>query len=743
MAPAASKTPSMAPTYARKGPGDGLKALWGRAESCLGCPPQRRVLQLVALAALASPTAAAPPDLPMDNTKPHPFIRIVQYFMDNCAGTNKSQFVFGALALLTLTGVLDSMCLEFMIPGHTKMRLDVAFSRTGNAFRSRDVFNLGMLSDIFKQYVDVQAYKEDFIGMYRTASTALFGEVNGIKKSRSFTILGDDGFVHQDLVAAPGSGPGVYTAKSMRKAVVQLAKRSLFKIIPQALEGKAYRGVGDGTGLYGALAPEKTSGFRHVRLPRSDEFPWGSLSRVRFGRDLPLSAAAAAPARCFFEVWPTGFFARGFLETVTAATGAGAGSAAGAGCVGAGAWRAMLSATAASFQALYSFSSIKPSSFASFAPASFSFSLGVRVTSASDMAARGAGDALKGDYLGSGLRRGGLYLTRPRLNLFRLWHMSMPTLRVAVGSTNPVKVASVKAAFAKSFGAAVVTSSHDVASGVSDQPYGDLETRTGALERAAAALRADADADYAVGLEGGVVDAAQGGLESVAWMAVTRRRDGRRNVARTASFLLPPRVTRLLRGEEPGYDKMELGDADDVVFSDVGSKRKGGAIAKVTRGALDRSGYYEHALICALVPFLHDATGLYDDAEPATVRKKRRASAAASPAKKPKREAYVAASAWPEVGEPCRFLSGSTWFDGFVVERNAEGGVDMKFADKKYKGYRERYVASDDPADFIRVKGACLSPTPHLGPKSDDECDDEGQAAAAPAAADDGKCAVM
>ena len=90
-----------------------------------------------------------------------------------------------------------------------------------------------------------------------------------------------------------------------------------------------------------------------------------------------------------------------------------------------------------------------------------------------------------------------------------------------------------------------------------------------------------------------------------------------------------------------------------------------------------------------------------------------------------------------------RFLSGSTWFDGFVVERNAEGGVDMKFADKKYKGYRERYVASDDPADFIRVKGACLSPTPHLGPKSDDECDDEDQAAAAPAAADDGKCAVM
>ncbi|KAH8044520.1 hypothetical protein JL722_14640 [Aureococcus anophagefferens] len=277
----------------------------------------------------------------------------------------------------------------------------------------------------------------------------------------------------------------------------------------------------------------------------------------------------------------------------------------------------------------------------------------------------------------------------------------MPTLRVAVGSANPVKVASVKAAFAKSFGAAVVTSSHDVASGVSDQPYGDLETRTGALERAAAALRADADADYAVGLEGGVVDAAQGGLESVAWMAVTL---APRPAATSRDGVVPAAaLTRLLRGEEPGYDKMELGDADDVVFSDVGSKRKGGAIAKVTRGARP-SGYYEHALICALVPFLHDATGLYDDAEPATVRKKRRASAAASPAKKPKREAYVAASAWPEVGEPCRFLSGSRWFDGFVVERNAEGGVDMKFADKKYKGYRGASPAAT--RGLHRVKGA-------------------------------------
>ena len=190
-------------------------------------------------------------------------------------------------------------------------------------------------------------------------------------------------------------------------------------------------------------------------------------------------------------------------------------------------------------------------------------------------------------------------------------------LLVAVGSTNPVKVASATAAFAKAFATAkVAATGYDVASGVSDQPHGDEETRTGACTRARAALEADAAADYGVGLEGGVVEAAcePGGLESVAWMAVVRRRDGRLSVSRTASFLLPPRVTRLLRGLEPGFRKLELGDADDVVFKDVGSKRKGGAIAKVTHGLLDRSAYYEHALICALVPFVHDDSGLYDGA---------------------------------------------------------------------------------------------------------------------------------
>ena len=45
----------------------------------------------------AAPTAAAPhEDLP--DTVLHPFVRVVQFYMDNCFGTNKSQFMFGAMA---------------------------------------------------------------------------------------------------------------------------------------------------------------------------------------------------------------------------------------------------------------------------------------------------------------------------------------------------------------------------------------------------------------------------------------------------------------------------------------------------------------------------------------------------------------------------------------------------------------------------------------------------------------------
>ena len=185
-------------------------------------------------------------------------------------------------------------------------------------------------------------------------------------------------------------------------------------------------------------------------------------------------------------------------------------------------------------------------------------------------------------------------------------------LRIAVGSKNPVKLAAVRQAFFRAFpDRPLVCVGHDVPSGVPDQPWGRDDTQSGARQRACGALRAETGADYAVGIEGGVVDVFDG-LRSVAYVAIRRGRDLRISVEHTASFKLPPRVERLVRGQEPGHGKLELGAACDLVFNETNSKQRGGTVGAVTRGLLDRTAYYEHAVVCALAPFLHDDSGLYD-----------------------------------------------------------------------------------------------------------------------------------
>ena len=86
--------------------------------------------------------------------------------------------------------------------------------------------------------------------------------------------------------------------------------------------------------------------------------------------------------------------------------------------------------------------------------------------------------------------------------------MPLPTpfdfARIAVGSTNPVKVGAVRAVMERLGGAGDV-SGVSVPSGVPDQPWGDEQTIRGALARARAA-REVSDADLGVGIEGGVVE---------------------------------------------------------------------------------------------------------------------------------------------------------------------------------------------------------------------------------------------
>jgi inosine/xanthosine triphosphatase len=168
-------------------------------------------------------------------------------------------------------------------------------------------------------------------------------------------------------------------------------------------------------------------------------------------------------------------------------------------------------------------------------------------------------------------------------------------LTLIVASTNPVKIDAARQGFVTMFpDLPCEACGVSAPSGVSDQPLGDDETLRGATNRAANARALVPDADYWVGIEGGVSDHA-GAMEAFAWVVVLGRE--RAGKSRTAAFILPEEVARLVR------TGMELGDADDAVFGRSNSKQQNGAVGLLTGDAIDRLGYYAHAMVMALIPF--------------------------------------------------------------------------------------------------------------------------------------------
>jgi inosine/xanthosine triphosphatase len=172
-------------------------------------------------------------------------------------------------------------------------------------------------------------------------------------------------------------------------------------------------------------------------------------------------------------------------------------------------------------------------------------------------------------------------------------------LTVVVTSFNPVKIEAVRGAFLTSFPEQEIrVTPVQVNSGVADQPMSDDETRLGARNRVAEARLKMPDADYWVGLEGGL-DFFDGNLVAFAWMVVTGF-DNRSGEARSATLPLPPKVRALV---ESG---LELGEANDRVFSTLNSKQGGGAYGLLTDGLMTRESIYTQTLILALIPLVHE-----------------------------------------------------------------------------------------------------------------------------------------
>lgn len=168
--------------------------------------------------------------------------------------------------------------------------------------------------------------------------------------------------------------------------------------------------------------------------------------------------------------------------------------------------------------------------------------------------------------------------------------------RVAVGSTNPVKIGAVRAVLARVAPDAAVDGVA-VPSGVPEQPRSDEETIRGARARAIGA-RAVLDAELGVGIEGGVVEEADGSMRTCAW-AVVVDAPGRSGVGGSLAMPLPASVAAMIR------DGLELGHAMDRLTGGHDTKRGVGAVGILTNGLVDRQGAYETLVSYALAPFIN------------------------------------------------------------------------------------------------------------------------------------------
>ncbi|MBN9390590.1 MAG: DUF84 family protein [Chloroflexi bacterium] len=176
-------------------------------------------------------------------------------------------------------------------------------------------------------------------------------------------------------------------------------------------------------------------------------------------------------------------------------------------------------------------------------------------------------------------------------------------LLMVVGSKNPVKIGAAQAVMQRVVAqellpgvTAATVRGVEVASGVSDQPVGDEETRRGALGRAQAALQATPGADYGVGLEGGILKL-EGEIFTCAWCVIVDRRG---NIS-SGSGLVMPLPPPIVRDLEAGY---ELGDATDRLFAVKNSKHAGGALGYLSKGLRSRQDAYESIFTYALARFL-------------------------------------------------------------------------------------------------------------------------------------------
>lgn len=155
-------------------------------------------------------------------------------------------------------------------------------------------------------------------------------------------------------------------------------------------------------------------------------------------------------------------------------------------------------------------------------------------------------------------------------------------MTIIIASTNPTKVNAVKEVFINQ-----TVSAKDIPSLVSNQPLTDIETLTGALNRAKQAAKVE-NAIIGIGLEGGVMEI-ENQIYLCNWGALVDQ-TGAEFIAGGARIPLPVEITTALK------EGKELGDLMDFYAQKKNVSKKQGAIGIFTNELIGRKDMFIHVL---------------------------------------------------------------------------------------------------------------------------------------------------
>lgn len=186
--------------------------------------------------------------------------------------------------------------------------------------------------------------------------------------------------------------------------------------------------------------------------------------------------------------------------------------------------------------------------------------------------------------------------------------MTENTITIAVGSKNQAKNLAVQTAFEKAFPhIQIITSGHDVNSGIAAQPTTDEESIQGAINRARNALEVNKNADYGVGLEGNTVTIS-GTMYLHGWVAIAHKDDPETpGIGHSSGIELPEHLKDGIDagGELGPILQAMLGDEDNEIRQTIGTN------GVLSGGLYTREQEFIDATTVALARFVKPE--LYED----------------------------------------------------------------------------------------------------------------------------------